>query len=114
MQRVCETSIVIDKSAYVMDRKEVHIGEIIESQFNAKKAKGEITRQEFAMRLCKTPPDVNNIFKRKSIDTDLLLIIGEILDFDFFSIYCNNVVDKEIKLEITIKNGNITHSKITT
>lgn len=31
--------------------------------------------------------NVYNIFMRKSIDTDLLLRISEILDFNFFTLY---------------------------
>ena len=57
-----------------------HIGQIIEK---------ELHRQErsvtwFARRLyC----DRNNIFRRQSLDTELLLRISIILEYNFFQIY---------------------------
>ena len=44
---------------------------------------------EFARRLCTTNQNVHDIFKRTSIDTELLERIGEILDHDFFQYYAN-------------------------
>lgn len=61
----------------------VHIGEII---------KAELSRQErsiswFARKLYCDRSNVYDIFKRKSIDTDLLMRISIILNHNFFSYY---------------------------
>lgn len=61
----------------------VHIGEII---------KEELYRQErsiswFARKLYCDRSNVYDIFKRKSIDTDLLMRISIILNHNFFSYY---------------------------
>jgi len=44
---------------------------------------------EFARRLCTTTQNAHDIYKRTSIDTDLLERICEILDHDFFQYYAN-------------------------
>lgn len=67
----------------------IHIGQLIES---------ELHRQErsvswFAQKLCCELTNVYSIFKRKSIDTALLIRICQILHYDFFAVY-------SLKLEI--------------
>ena len=67
----------------------IHIGQLIES---------ELHRQErsvswFAQKLCCERTNVYSIFKRKSIDTALLIRICQILHYDFFAVY-------SLKLEI--------------
>ena len=42
---------------------------------------------EFAKRINYSRENVYNIFNRKSIDTGLLMLISEVLEFDFFSLY---------------------------
>ena len=44
---------------------------------------------EFARRLCTTTQNAHDIYKRTSIDTELLERIGEILEHDFFQYYAN-------------------------
>lgn len=61
----------------------IHIGQEIEAVFN----KTEHSISWFAKKLNFDRSNVYNIFKRKSIDTDLLFEISEILDFDFFILY---------------------------
>ena len=61
----------------------LHIGKLIRE---------ELFRQErtvtwFAQKLYCERTNVYNIFKRKSIDTELLLRISQILDHDFFKVY---------------------------
>lgn len=60
-----------------------HIGEIIESKFD----RSGLTVVSFAKKLNTNRNNVYDIFKRKSIDTDLLYKIGQILDCDFFQHY---------------------------
>lgn len=69
-----------------------HIGQLIEE---------ELHRQErsvtwFAKRLYCDRTNVYNIFKRQSLDTDLLLRISIILDHDFFQIYSTMYSNKTI------------------
>lgn len=61
----------------------IHIGELIEK---------ELHRQErsvtwFANKLCCDRTNVYKIFKKQSIDTELLLRISGILNCDFFKYY---------------------------
>lgn len=57
-----------------------HIGKKIEEVVRIK----NIPIVEFAKRVNTTRNNLYNIFRRESIDTDLLWKIGEILDYDFF------------------------------
>ena len=63
--------------------------------------KSELVRQErsvswFARKLCCERTNVYSIFKRKSIDTDMLTRISRILQRNFFELY-DNEVDKQQK-----------------
>lgn len=42
---------------------------------------------ELARKIKSTKQNVYNIYKRHSIDTDLLQRLGKVLDFDFFTYY---------------------------
>ena len=46
-----------------------------------------MTASEFARRLSTSNQNAHDIFKRASIDTELLERIGKILDHDFFQYY---------------------------
>jgi transcriptional regulator with XRE-family HTH domain len=48
------------------------------------KEKG-MTVSEFARRINKSRENAYDIFRRKSLDTDLLSIISQVLDYDFLS-----------------------------
>lgn len=63
--------------------------------------KAELERQErsvswFARKLSCERTNVYSIFKRKSIDTDMLTRISRILQRNFFELY-DNEVDKQQK-----------------
>lgn len=63
--------------------------------------KSELERQErsvswFAHKLCCERTNVYSIFKRKSIDTDMLTRISRILQRNFFELY-DDEVDKQQK-----------------
>ena len=92
--------------------KKISIGQIIEEKFRESKAKGEITKQLFAERLSCSAQNINAIFKRETIDTELLSKISEILGFNFFSLYQNEAEPNDIRIEITIRNGRVTAKKI--
>lgn len=69
--------------------KNVHIGNIIKQKFE----ESHLTMKDFASKINRTRSTVYDIFNRKSIDTDLLLKISEVLKFDFLSeVY----IDKEV------------------
>lgn len=61
----------------------VHIGNKIKSI--VQKRGMQVT--EFGRRINKSRENVYSIFRRKSIDTGLLLTISKVLDHDFFQYY---------------------------
>ena len=63
--------------------KNIHIGHVIHAKV---KDKG-ITVTEFAQKINCNRTNIYNIFTRQSIDTDLLLRISQVLDYDFFKLY---------------------------
>lgn len=46
-----------------------------------------MTVSEFARRINKSRENIYSIFSRKSIDTELLSVISEVLEYDFFQHY---------------------------
>lgn len=62
---------------------EITIGAMIEAELHRQ----ERTTVWFARKLGCNRTNAYKIFKRQSIDTDLLLKISQILQYDFFSIY---------------------------
>ncbi len=65
----------------------MHIGREIQNKLLEKK----ITVVLFANLLSYTRTNIYKIFEKKSIDTDLLLRISIILEFDFFALYQNEM-----------------------
>lgn len=61
----------------------IHIGNKIKSVVT----KQGITVSEFGRRINKSRENVYSIFKRKTIDTGLLMNISKVLDHDFFEYY---------------------------
>jgi len=57
-----------------------HIGQQIKIVIEQK----GITITEFAKRINKSRENVYSIFTRKTIDTGLLAVISDVLDYDFF------------------------------
>jgi len=70
----------------------VIIGKLIQKRL---KERG-MSNAEFARRINTHIRNVYDIFHRKSIDTDLLLTICSVLDYNFFSYYYNPVCEKEV------------------
>ena len=69
----------------------VHIGEEIRKELHRQ----ERTISWFARKLFCNRSNVYDIFKRKSIDTDLLMRISNILEYDFFSYYTDSLKKKK-------------------
>lgn len=66
-----------------MTSKEIHIGKLIEEEF----LRQERSVAWFARQIHCERTNVYSIFKRKSIDTDLLIRISEVLHRNFFEEY---------------------------
>ena len=60
---------------------------------------------EFARRINKSPQNVHDIFDRTSLDTDLLMKIGEVLKHDFFTHFTSTNTEKSSprKYRVTIQ-----------
>ena len=82
--------------------KEIHIGKEIHEVFINR----GLTITEFAKRINKSRENVYNIFTRKSIDTDLLLVISDVLENDFFMLYIQvstiTVENEQLKKEVAL------------
>ncbi|MGL5888939.1 MAG: helix-turn-helix domain-containing protein [Bacteroidia bacterium] len=61
----------------------LHIGKLIRKRIE----QAGMNKSEFARRINSTPQNVYSIFKRESIDTDLLWEISRVLNYDFFQHY---------------------------
>jgi hypothetical protein len=61
---------------------EVHIGKLILEKL---KERG-IKKSEFARRINKSRQNVQDIFKRQSLDTKLLADVSKVLDYNFFEL----------------------------
>ena len=61
--------------------KDIHIGSIIKQ----KVLKSPMSIQEFSDRIHRDRTTVYDIFKRKSVDTEILMKISEVLNFDFIN-----------------------------
>ena len=70
-----------------------HIGKIVRKHLE----EVGMTKSEFARRLETSPQNIYGIFKRKSIDTELLKEISAVLNYDFFQYYTTSamVVNEE-------------------
>lgn len=59
---------------------------------------------EFARRIGIVRQNVGRIYKNKSIDTELLRTICEVLDYNFFELfYENDVINNDNKAKYTVK-----------
>ncbi|MGL4596730.1 MAG: helix-turn-helix domain-containing protein [Bacteroidia bacterium] len=63
----------------------LHIGKIIRQHLD----EVGMTKSEFARRISTSPQNIYGIFKRKSIDTELLREISRVLSYDFFQYYAS-------------------------
>lgn len=88
--------------------KDVHIGKHIHTVFISK----GLTVTEFAKRINKSRENIYHVFNRKSIDTDLLLKISEILEYDFFTLYISDSNDKKEINSIIERNKPAIKTKI--
>ncbi|MGV3529803.1 MAG: hypothetical protein ACO1OO_12965 [Flavisolibacter sp.] len=74
----------------------IHIGQQIRKKADDLK----ISQADLGVKISRTKQTVGDIFKRKSIDTDLLLSICRALEFDFFALYYQEEPLKSLKGKI--------------
>jgi hypothetical protein len=72
----------------------LHIGEEIKKVLSS----SEMSVTEFAKKINKSRGNVYSIFLRNAIETDLLVIISDVLQYDFFQLFSNS--DKQLKKKI--------------
>ena len=86
---------------------EMHIGQMIQNRLKETGMK----KTEFARRINITSQNVYDIFKRKSIDTNLLMTISETLNYNFMeplAMKCQGLVaHDEIMEEMADKYGGV-------
>lgn len=91
----------------------IHIGQLIKERFDA----SGMTISSFAEAIHKTRTTIYDIFKRQSIDMELLMLISDVLDYDFIErIYMmrKDQTDESKKkryfvcVEVNEKNADIT------
>jgi len=73
-----------------------HIGKTIKQKLE----ESNMSVKDFAKEINKERSNVYDIFRRESIDTDLLIKIGKVLNFNFFQCY----IDEPVK---NIESANI-------
>lgn len=78
-------------TSFFMSNEPIHIGRLIKTELDRQGRKA----QWFADQLCFERTNVYNIFRRQSIDADLLLRISQILQYDFFALYSQQVLNVE-------------------
>lgn len=66
---------------------QLHIGRKIKTVFKESGLKGK----DFASRISRDRQVIYNIFKKQSIDTDLLFKISKVLDHNFFDYYSHEL-----------------------
>jgi len=72
----------------------IHIGDEIKKVLNT----SDLSVTEFAKKINKSRGNIYSIFSRNAIETDLLLTISEVLNFDFFQLYSNSSAELKIKI----------------
>lgn len=70
----------------VIKLNKVHIGEEIKKRLDEKK----MSKSEFARRIGAQQQHINRVFEKDTIETKRLEAVSEALDFNFFSLYCDN------------------------
>jgi transcriptional regulator with XRE-family HTH domain len=84
--------------------KGVHIGTLIKAKFIEK----SISRADFARKISRAASDINDIFKRKSLDIALLIRISKALDYDFIrNVYYKDPIADTIYLTVKIKEDEV-------
>lgn len=81
-ERQCDSLMTWNDNSRIPRFFMIHIGQLIKQELELQ----ERTPSWLARKINCERPNVYNIFERKSIDTDLLLLISKALNKDFFEI----------------------------
>lgn len=112
--------LVLPKSDYIVQNSDYQRNKI--SQFCCMKSieigkeikkvldQRGMTQAQFAIMINKTRQTVQDILVRKSIDTELLLKISEVLGFDFFALYSQSQpYVLEVQNELKVAEAEVTY-----
>ena len=89
---------------FIDNIQNVHIGAIIEKKLKEKL----MTVTEFADKINRERSTVYDIFKRKSIDTELLVLISKALDYDFIrTVYYGEETSPTVFIAVKTKEQDI-------
>ena len=89
---------------FIDNIQNVHIGAIIEKKLKEKL----MTVTEFADKINRERSTVYDIFKRKSIDTELLVVISKALDYDFIrTVYYGEETSPTVFIAVKTKEQDI-------
>lgn len=83
----------------------VHIGDAISRRILAL----GMNKSEFARRFGILQQHVNKILEKKSIDTDKLVKICQILEYDFFKLYSPSDISIKVGSAVTTGDGSATN-----
>lgn len=78
-----------------MISRRIHIGSIIKNELEKQGRKPSW----LAKQLCFERTNVYNIFRRSTIDTELLMRISELLQVDFFALYSDMLKNVQQSVE---------------
>jgi len=70
----------------------IHIGKLIEKKFN----ESGMTKTSFATKLCYRRNNIYNIFKKTTIDVELLYRISDALQHNFFEYYTQKLNSESV------------------
>lgn len=76
----------------------IHIGQEIKQEVQ----KQDLTIEDFAKNLHLASSEIEDIFDKTSLETDLLLKISKLLKRDFFSLFSNYVIEEAYKEIISL------------
>jgi transcriptional regulator with XRE-family HTH domain len=85
----------------------IHIGKKIKEILG----NSGFTVTEFARRIDTSRENVYGIFKRRSIDTDMLVKISRTLNYDFFTLYTDAKETEELRRQLQAAEQEITYLK---
>lgn len=72
----------------MMKFKEIHVGELIKMRFNEL----NFDFDRFANYLGLSDDEVNALYEKSHVDTELLLKCSKILNYDFFRVYSQHLI----------------------
>jgi transcriptional regulator with XRE-family HTH domain len=79
--------------------------QLIGAQIRQVVEKRGMTVTEFAKRINKSRENAYSIFSRKTIDTGLLKLISEVLEYDFFKQYSKDYIHLEVAYEQNLEEN---------